>query len=104
MDVAVALDPIAGAIVPGVSYMVICADRVSNARVGQGDSGAAVWVTNAGTGSPVQPLGILFAGGPVSQFDFSDGGTGYCVAGCKYFFSNWPQLTNHLVRYFNPSP
>ena len=104
MDVAVALDPYTGAIVPGISYMVICADRVSNARVGQGDSGAPVWVSNTGTGSPLQPLGILFAGGPITQFDYSDGGTGYCVAGCKFFFSNWTQISIHLVRTFNPSP
>ncbi len=104
IDVAVALDPSTGAIVPGVSYMVICADQVINSGVSQGDSGAPVWVTNAGTGSALQPVGILFAGAPQNQIDFSDGGTRYCTVACKYLFSNWSQLSNHLVRYFNPSP
>jgi hypothetical protein len=90
------------------AYMVLCSDRVVNARVGTGDSGAPVWVTNGGVGSALQPLGILFGGGPMDLYDSGDGsrvcsGT---IANdpCKYTFSNWFQLSNHLNRYFNPSP
>ena len=102
MDVAINLS--GGTIVPGQSYMLLCADRVINAGVGRGESVSPVLVTNAGTGSALQPFGILFAGAPFTDIDWSDGGTQYCTANCRYFFSNWFQLSNHLVRYFNLAP
>lgn len=82
------------------SYVITCADRVTGASAGQGDSGAPVYrLIDTG----IYPLGTLFAGGPLNVFDPSDG-TNYCNSGCTYYYSPWTNIQNRLARTFNPQP
>jgi len=85
-------------------YVVLCSDKVTNSRVGQGDSGAPVfYLPSGGGGSALYPAGILFAGGPMNAFDGTDG-TWYCTTGCHYYFSRWSSIEAHLGRTLSASP
>ncbi len=54
-------------------YVVLCAVRVTGSRTGQGDSGAPFFQSGVHfTNDPLYPLGILFAGGPLSAVDNTD--------------------------------
>ena len=81
------------------NYMITCADRVTNAGAGRGDSGAPVY---RHIDSGIYPLGTLFAGSPLNAIDAQ--GTAYCSSGCTYFYSPWANIQNRLARTFNPQP
>ena len=81
-------------------YVITCADRVTGAGAGQGDSGAPVYRL-IGTG--IYPLGTLFAGGPMNEYDFGDN-TQRCTWDCTYWYSPWANIQNRLARTFNPQP
>lgn len=83
-------------VVIGSSYVVTCASEIDNARVGTGDSGAPVFLPPpSGQFQPLYPLGVLFAGANMTQFDPSDG-TSYCNAACKFWYSRWDQIQTHF--------
>ncbi len=81
------------------SYIITCADRVTSAGAGRGDSGAPVY-RHIDTG--IYPLGTLFAGSPLNAFDAQ--GTAYCSSNCTYFYSPWQNIQNRLARTFDPQP
>ncbi len=84
----------------GVTYVVTCADNVNNAAVGQGDSGSPVFVPPpSGQLSPLVPLGVLFAGGPLNAY-FQVDGTYYCNSGCTYYYSPWDKIQTHMQSPF----
>jgi hypothetical protein len=89
----------------GFDYVVLCANRVDNSRVGQGDSGSPAFLSiSGGSTTPLYPLGILFAGGPLNSIDWSDGGTAYCSQACHYYYTPWAAINARLNRTFSPGP
>lgn len=75
--------------VPGLD-MVLCADKVSGAAAGRGDSGAPVFVAMGPNASEINPLGILFS--------TTNQGTEYCTSNCVYSFSRWSRVQMFLQR------
>lgn len=79
------------------SYVVTCADKVTNGRVGTGDSGSPVFMPPAPgqVTNPLYPIGILFGGENLTQYDSADG-TYYCNGSCVFYYSEWNQMEAHL--------
>lgn len=71
-------------------YAVLCADKVTNARAGEGDSGAPVFIAMRSTPNTDQlkPLGILFS----QTTDAGPPGQQYCTANCVYSFNRWNRV------------
>ena len=88
-------------------YTVLCANRVSNARVGEGDSGSPVFQLPTGGGSStLWPAGILFAGTNFTAEDRSDPNyvIHYCTSNCEFLFSAFGAINDHLGVTVNPLP
>lgn len=78
------------------NYMILCADKVANARAGTGDSGGPVFQPQ-NPPNAVIPLGILFSStGTTIQGPL---GAEYCTAGCIYSYSPL-----NRVNMFLPAP
>jgi hypothetical protein len=76
---------------PYSDYMVLCADKVSNASAGQGDSGGPVFVPQ--TTQPLLPVGVLIsAGGSLTGTP----GQLYCNANCIYSYSRMSRIALFL--------
>lgn len=80
----------------GSYYMDVCADAVTGSMVGQYDSGSPVFFPPPADliHNPLTPVGILFAGAPMDQFDnngfpFDDH---FCRYNCTYYFSHWSAI------------
>ncbi len=82
------------------TYVVLCATRVDNSAVGQGDSGSPVFVPPGG-GFPLRAAGILFAGGLLNSYNSADQ-TYRCTSNCFYYFSTWTSIETHLSRVIQP--
>lgn len=105
---------------PGPDYVAHCADRITGARGGHGDSGSPVFAGAPDPGAPpwvqqpIWPLGVLFAAGPLGQCppypgspyncDSSEGfWVAYCTANCTLYYNTWSAMQYALGR-FNPRP
>jgi len=87
-------------VVVGGAFVVLCADRVVNSAIGEGDSGAPVFYPPVAP-YPFYAMGILFAGGPFDDYN-DDDQTKRCRTACTYYFSNWNSIGYHLNRYLVP--
>jgi hypothetical protein len=87
------------------TYRILCSHTVTGSRVGQGDSGAPVFIPPASgqITQPLTPLGVLFAGNNMNWQDLSDG-VNYCQTACTYWFSDWSAISAHLNLVVNPNP
>jgi hypothetical protein len=89
------------ALITPVDYMVLCADRVTGATAGFGDSGAPVFYPADTATTPHQGpyvMGMLFA----SNTPNTTPPTPYCKVSCAYYFSEWGAIQSWLARYFLP--
>lgn len=87
---------------------ITCLNVVADSRVGEGDSGAPVFMPPppGQVTQPLQPVGIL-VGGNVNQLTHYDAGTGvnYCDGSngtCISYYSPWAQIQNHLQSPLDP--
>lgn len=84
----------------GVVYATPCTTLVSNARVGEGDSGGPVFLATSLTFDHVQPLGVLVAAWNLGPYDQ---GYRYCSADCFYSFASFAQMSTHMGTTFSVS-
>lgn len=80
---------------PYAAYMVLCMDKVQNARAGQGDSGAPVFVPQ-NSPSPVLRVGVLSSSGGSSYGGVV--GQQYCTANCIYSYSRMTRIGLFLAE------
>jgi hypothetical protein len=79
------------------AHYLNCMTQVSNAGVGQGDSGAGVFIRPTVSGGVVYALGILAAGGVLNTApDHADGDIIRCDSSCKFYYTPWGAIQSAL--------
>lgn len=79
--------------------VVLCSNRVTGMRAGQGDSGSPVFYPLVNP-DPLYTMGILFAGSPLNALD--QDGFWYCSSNCSVWYTPWENIGPYLSRYFYP--
>ncbi len=90
-------------------YAFLCFHEVRDASAGDGDSGSPVFYPSDVQGNPPYAIGIVNgaldpSGITFSNPDGSDFNVRYCIANCRWLFSEWGAIETHLSRYLSPRP
>lgn len=87
---------------PATWWRLLCANSVTGARFGQGDSGGPVFFAASTFFDYIQPLGIALGGDNMTTWDSN--GFYFCSSNCTYWFTDFAQMNQHLGTTFYTAP